>query len=100
MKTLTWNLLALVSCVLYSWWTNYGFKPPLLFSTIMLIVGNLLYAMALQTDSFMLIIIGRLLNGIGGARGINRRYIADHVSLLDRTRASSSFVAVSAVGYV
>lgn len=88
----------MVSCVLYSWWTNDNFKSPLLFSTVMLVVGNLFYALAYQLDSVALIMLGRLLNGIGGARGVNRRYIADHVSLLDRTHASSAFVAVGAIG--
>lgn len=41
---------------------------------------------------------GRLLTGFGGARAVNRRYIADNVPLADRTRVSAEFVAASALG--
>ncbi len=42
-------------------------------------MGNLLCADALKYDSFIMLILGRLLVGLGGPRIINRRYIADTV---------------------
>ena len=91
-------LAALVSAMIYSVWTNYSFKQPLVTSLLFLVSGNLFYAMALQCQSPHYIFIGRLLTGLGGPRGITRRYIADHVSLADRTEASSYFVTAGAMG--
>ena len=45
-----------------------------------------------------LVFAGRLLVGFGGARAINRRFIADFSARADRTRRSAAFVAVSALG--
>jgi hypothetical protein len=91
-------LAALVSAMIYSVWTNYSFKQPLVTSLIFLVSGNLFYAIALQCESPRYIFVGRLLTGLGGPRGITRRYIADHVSLADRTEASSYFVTAGAMG--
>ena len=91
-------LAALVSAMIYSVWTNYSFKQPLVTSLLFLVSGNLFYAMALQCHSPHYIFVGRLLTGLGGPRGITRRYIADHVSLADRTEASSYFVTAGAMG--
>ena len=91
-------LAALVSAMIYSVWTNYSFKQPLVISLVFLVAGNLFYAIALQCESPRFIFVGRLLTGLGGPRGITRRYIADHVSLADRTEASSYFVTAGAMG--
>lgn len=91
-------LAALVSAMIYSVWTNYSFKQPLVTSLVFLVSGNLFYAIALQCESPHYIFVGRLLTGLGGPRGITRRYIADHVSLADRTEASSYFVTAGAMG--
>jgi MFS family permease len=45
-----------------------------------------------------MVLVGRLLIGLGGARGVNRRYIADTVPVHTRTFFSAAFVAVGAVG--
>jgi hypothetical protein len=47
-----------------------------------------------------MVLVGRLLIGLGGARGVNRRYIADTVPVHARTFFSAAFVAVGAVGMV
>ncbi|CAM9396377.1 unnamed protein product [Chrysoparadoxa australica] len=91
-------IAACISCAVYSIWTNYNFKQPLLLCTAMLVVGNLLYALALNFQALWMVLVGRLLVGLGGARGVNRRYIADTVPLGDRTFFSAAFVAVGAVG--
>ena len=89
---------ALLTTLLYSMWTNYSFKNPLLLCIICAIIGNLLYGMALQCGSISMLFMGRLLTGFSGPRVISRRYIADHVSLEDRTLASSQFVTANAMG--
>lgn len=89
---------SLASAVLYSWWANRSYKSPLIFATICLVIGNLMYGVALHYNSLWLAILGRLLNGFGGARSINRRYIADNYTREERTQASAMFVTASALG--
>ena len=89
---------ALVAAVLYSWWANRSFKSALLFASACSVMGNVLYALALPCDSLNLILAGRILNGFGGARAINRRYIADTFSSSERTAASAWFVTAGALG--
>lgn len=89
---------ALVSTLLYSMWTNYSFRDPLLLCVLCAISGNMFYGLALQVGSPAFIFVGRLLTGLSGPRVISRRYIVDHVSLEDRTSASSQFVTAGALG--
>lgn len=89
---------SLASSLLYSMWSNYSFKSPLLVSIICGVLGNLLYGAALQCGSIEMLFIGRLLTGFGGTRVISRRYIVDHVSLKDRLLASTQFVTAGALG--
>lgn len=42
--------------------------------------GNLLYVLSYQRRSLALLLLVRLLNGLGSARAANRRYTADYVS--------------------
>jgi hypothetical protein len=89
---------ALVSTVLYSWWTSYSYKSALVFASTCSLLGNLMYAMGLPCNSLTYVLVGRLLNGFGSARSINRRYVADTFSKEDRTAASAAFVTAGALG--
>jgi MFS family permease len=89
---------ALIASVLYSWWSNHSYKSALLFSAGCAILGDIFYALALPFNSVAFIFMGRLLNGFGGARAVNRRYIADAFSRDERTAASAAFVTSSALG--
>eukprot|EP00850_Spirogloea_muscicola_P010018 SM000057S18448 [mRNA] locus=s57:693290:697883:- [translate_table: standard] len=91
-------LAAIASAFAYSSWSNRTYTEPLVVSTVITIVGNLLYAMALNANSIWFLFLGRFLCGLGGARAVNRRYIADHVPLSQRTKASADFVSASALG--
>lgn len=84
--------------MLYSWWTSHSYKAALVFSSCCCLVGNLVYSAGLPLDSLTLVLVGRLLNGFGSARAINRRYIADAFSKTERTAASADFVASGAAG--
>lgn len=64
----------------------------------MITIGNLFYAIAYDYNSIVLLLIGRFVFGMGGARAVNRRYIADYVSLKALTKYSAAFVAASAIG--
>ncbi|XP_024536249.1 SPX domain-containing membrane protein At4g22990 [Selaginella moellendorffii] len=91
-------LAALVSALVYSWWSNFSYRAPLFISTLLLMAGNLMYALALPFHSFWFLVIGRALSGLGGARAINRRYLMDHVPVKHLTNVSASFVIASSLG--
>ncbi|KAG2653027.1 hypothetical protein PVAP13_1NG421700 [Panicum virgatum] len=86
------------SSVYFSAWSNKSYFRPLVFSSIMLFLGNLLYALAYDLNSLTALIVGRLLCGLGSARAVNRRYISDCVPLKTRLQASAGFVSASALG--
>ncbi|XP_039114110.1 SPX domain-containing membrane protein OsI_17046-like isoform X2 [Dioscorea cayenensis subsp. rotundata] len=86
------------SSVYFSAWSNKSYFKPLIFSSIMLLLGNLLYALAYDLSSIAVLIIGRLLCGLDSARAVNRRYISDCVLLKLRMKASAGFVSASALG--
>jgi len=66
---------ALISSLVYSMWSNYSFKDPIICCIVCAFVGNVFYGMALQCDASWMILAGRLLTGFGGPRVISRRYI-------------------------
>ncbi|GAB2274025.1 hypothetical protein Dimus_008794 [Dionaea muscipula] len=86
------------SSVYFSAWSNKSYFKPLIFSSIVLIVGNTLYALAYDLHSIWVLLIGRLFCGLGSARAVNRRYISDCVPLKIRMQASAGFVSASALG--
>ncbi|OIW08069.1 hypothetical protein TanjilG_20170 [Lupinus angustifolius] len=86
------------SSVYFSAWSNKSYFRPLVFSSIVLFLGNILYALAYDLNSIWILLIGRLLCGFGSARAVNRRYISDCVPLKTRMQASASFVSASALG--
>ncbi|KAG2330500.1 hypothetical protein Bca52824_001680 [Brassica carinata] len=88
----------LFSSVYFSAWSNKSYFKPLIFSSIVLFVGNLVYALAYDFNSLPLLLIGRLFCGFGSARAVNRRYISDCVPLKIRMQASAGFVSASALG--
>ena len=54
---------ALLSALLFSVWTNYSFRQPLIVCLLLLGTGNLFYALALQCNSTKMLFIGRLMTG-------------------------------------
>ncbi|CAA7060142.1 unnamed protein product [Microthlaspi erraticum] len=88
----------LFSSVYFSAWSNKSYFKPLVFSSIFLFIGNLLYALAFDFNSIAVLLIGRLFCGLGSARAVNRRYISDCVPLKIRMQASAGFVSASALG--
>lgn len=86
------------SSVYFSAWSNRSYFRPLVFSSIVLFVGNALYALAYDCNSLWILLIGRVFCGLGSARAVNRRYISDCVPLKIRMQASAGFVSASALG--
>jgi hypothetical protein len=89
---------AIVASIGISIWTQVSFKGPLLFSATSCLLGNLVFVSSYAFQSFPLLIVSRLLNGLGSARTANRRYTADYVSRAQRTVASAAFVGCSNLG--
>nr|XP_043606426.1 SPX domain-containing membrane protein At4g22990-like [Erigeron canadensis] len=86
------------SSVYFSAWSNKSYFRPLVFSSIVLFIGNAMYAMAYDFNSIAVLLLGRLFCGLGSARAVNRRYISDCVPLKIRMQASAGFVSASALG--
>ncbi|XP_021901762.1 SPX domain-containing membrane protein At4g22990-like isoform X2 [Carica papaya] len=86
------------SSVYFSAWSNKSYFRPLVFSSIVLLIGNTMYALAYDLNSIAVLLLGRLLCGFGSARAVNRRYISDCVPLKIRMQASAGFVSASALG--
>lgn len=84
--------------VYFSAWSNRSYLRPLIFSTIVLMIGNIMYALAYDLNSVAVLLMGRLFCGLGSARAVNRRYISDCVPLKLRMQASAGFVSASALG--
>lgn len=53
----------LFSSVYFSAWSNRSYLKPLMFSSIVLLVGNTLYALAYDMNSILVLLLGRLLCG-------------------------------------
>ena len=51
------------SSVYFSAWSNKSYFKPLIFSSIVLFVGNILYALAYDLNSIAVLLIGRLFCG-------------------------------------
>lgn len=88
----------LFSSIYFSAWSNRSYFRPLVFSSMMLFLGNTMYALAYDCNSIAVLIIGRLFCGLGSARAVNRRYISNCVPLKIRMQASAGFVSASALG--
>ncbi|CAH9144380.1 unnamed protein product [Cuscuta epithymum] len=86
------------SSVYFSAWSNRSYFRPLVFSSLALCVGNIMYALAYDLKSLTVLLLGRLFCGLGSARAVNRRYISDCVPLKIRMQASAGFVSASALG--
>ncbi|KAK8482025.1 hypothetical protein V6N11_071052 [Hibiscus sabdariffa] len=61
------------SSVYFSAWSNRSYFRPLVFSSIVLFMGNALYALAYDLNSLTVLLLGRLFCGFGSARAVNRR---------------------------
>lgn len=89
---------ALISTVFYSYWSNYSYRTPLLFSGVCFILGNFLYSFADSVTSVFVMGLGRFFIGFGGARVINRRYLIDHVPQEYILYYSFMYVMVTCLG--
>eukprot|EP00931_Biecheleriopsis_adriatica_P079723 TRINITY_DN53083_c0_g1_i1.p1 TRINITY_DN53083_c0_g1~~TRINITY_DN53083_c0_g1_i1.p1 ORF type:complete len:695 (+),score=118.30 TRINITY_DN53083_c0_g1_i1:76-2160(+) len=87
-----------ISAFAYSGWTNYSFRWPLLWCSCLVLLGNVLYVLALPLRAPSLVLLGRIVTGLGAPRGVNRRYIADTVPPLERTAVSATFISAGSLG--
>ena len=89
---------ALISAVVYSFWSNNSFREPMLCSGLFLISGSFMYGSALHHRSVTMALTGRALQGLGSPCVLNLRYVADTVKSSNRTAASAIYTLVSALG--
>lgn len=90
----------------WNWITSYkSYKGPYILSVLILIAGNFLYYIAqtavdynsseINIKGIIILVAGRLLMGIGGARLMTRKYVAMAIKPWAATKYSSILVAVS-----
>lgn len=56
---------ARMRCAGYSIWTGYSFKAPLLASAVACLVGNLAYSLSYDVRALWLLVLARLITGLG-----------------------------------
>ena len=72
-------LAAMISSIYYSDLKNFGYKFTYSVSLFCFVLGNFFYSFADYTESIIVMILGRILIGLGGVREVNRRYIIEEV---------------------
>jgi hypothetical protein len=86
---------------IYDWlFPRKGFKFIYLSSIIVLVIGNLLYAMSNmpKIDSLALCLIGRALIGAGGVRMISKKYFAIFINDKFRRKYTTIFSLMGHIG--
>lgn len=91
-------IASFLAAIVYSIWTNTVFRQPFLVSCSLMVIGNIIYASALNYQSLAMALIGRFLTGLGGPKMIVRRYMADTTSVSIRTSVNAGFGMVVAAG--
>lgn len=94
---ISWLAVVAIAFV-YSYWSNYNFKYPMLVTTGILLVGNILYFLAYDLNAAYMLLLGRLLIGLGGPRMIHRRYLSVYVTVKARTKWNTLYVFGTALG--
>jgi MFS family permease len=89
---------AVIFTFMYSYWSNFTFRVPTIISAMLVVLGNLFYFSAYAFVSPLMLLLGRFMIGIGGARVLNRRYISTYVAPKARTFWNSAYVAGSIIG--
>lgn len=72
-------LAAIFSTFIFTYWSNFSYKVPFLFTIICFIVGNFMYSFAYHFKSILMVFFGRLIVGIGAGRIVNRRYLIEYI---------------------
>ena len=84
--------------IVCAFWTNTSYKRPMIMSILSLIVGNLVFGLALVVRAHELLFLGRFLLGIGGSGIIPKKYMTENLSMGNRTRWSAGLVMANAMG--
>jgi MFS family permease len=91
----------LIASLIFGWWSErHGTRLVLLFSMLLSICGSFVYCLAALYRSKMLVLIGRLLMGLGtGNFSIVRSYIASITSKEERTKYLGWGGAMQFIGF-
>ena len=94
---------------IFGFWVNYWtlsnrYKIPYITVLTLLLIGNFLYFLAEtysetnSTKALVILVIARVLIGLGGARLMTRKYIAINVQVWALTKYSAVLTGITAVG--
>lgn len=79
-------------------WSSKSTKYSLIFSTFVLLVGNVLYSIAFQLDTIYFLFAGRFLVGLGSNRVSNKMYLANFIPKQKLNKYLSYFHILSVLG--
>lgn len=91
-------LAMLISTIIFSRYTLFAYKIPMIITVLCHIVGTFLYGFANHYESFTMMFIGRFILGMGCGRIINRKYLISYIPKSEATAFSLYYVLVSVVG--
>lgn len=69
----------LISLIYTNLWVKLSYRQPMVVSTILIFLGNLIYIFSSIFDSIIPMIVGRLLLGMGSNRIANRSYLIEYI---------------------
>lgn len=83
------------------WWFNKrGAKEALIISLTIAVAGNFLYSLANLFDSFVVLLMSRLVIGFGtGLLSVGRAFVAEVTTTKERTKYISYVTAVQFIGF-
>jgi MFS family permease len=84
--------------VLYDWYVTISRKQAYLLSWVCLSIGQFIYFAADVNKQIGLVIFGRFVFGIGGARLLTRQFITKEIDIRAKTKYSAWMVCLSSLG--
>eukprot|EP01135_Chromosphaera_perkinsii_P001929 Nk52_evm78s212 gene=Nk52_evmTU78s212 len=88
----------IIVTLVYSWWTKYSFRQPILFASVCAIIGNCMYATAVNVDNIYFLLASRLIVGLNNIGVVSRKFISVSYGDNTRTHASMLFQNFTSVG--
>ena len=69
----------LFSLLLTKFWISKSYKYPMIFSSLVCVIGNILYVLGIAMDSVLLMCFSRFIIGFGLNTRVHRRYMLDFI---------------------
>lgn len=68
-----------ISFFIYNYTTQFTFTKSYFCALILITCGNFFYSIAYNFNSIAILVLGRLMIGLGGGRVLARKYIANFI---------------------